>query len=232
MPYSRSRARVSFDSNLDKLLSLSRKASYRNKGFSYDHQNLIYQSGIFLACASIEEYLKNFIEDLIFEYRSNGAVLGELPDNIRALVLLLGQKDIFKTYVFNGDETKSLKKLHPSSPLYRISNNNTPIGNQVKAKFVIGTKKYPSVKNLKILYNRLGINNILQQAHARGQRDYTNQLESFLSIREAISHQAPPSLTFDDIKRNFGNIRSLINSLDRIKYSHVVKHSSNNYWPD
>ena len=232
MPYSKSRSRVSFEANLKNLLSLSKEASYKNRGFNYDHQNLIYQSGIFLVCASIEEYLKNFIEDLLFEYRTNGAMLNELPDNIRALMMLTSQKDTFKTFVFNGDEPRALKKLQVNSSLYNFMNDSDVYINHFNAKSVIGTKKYPSVKNLKILYNRLGIPNILHSATVRGQTDYKTQLESFLSVREAISHQAPPQLTYTDVKRHFENIKALINILDRIKFSHIVSISNDSYWPD
>lgn len=232
MPYSKSRSRVSFESNLSNLLSLSRKASYKNSTFSYDYQNMIYQSSIFLVCASIEEYIKSFIEDLIFEYRSKSATLGEIPQNSKTLALLNNQQHIFKSYVFNGDEARTLKKLQVNENIFAVLDESAILNYEVVAKTIIGTKKYPSLKNLKVLYNRIGITDIMAEANRRGARDFKSQLESFLNIREAISHQAPPPLTFTDVLRNFNNIKSLINYIDRIKYTHINKISGSNYWPN
>lgn len=232
MPYSKSKSRVNFEENLKRLRSLARTASYKKSGFSYDHKNLICQSSIFLACASIEEYLKIFIEDLLYEFNHNSANVSELPDNFRALKLLLSQQHIFKNYVFNGDEPKSLKAINKAWDKYEIIHDNKEVSKHIHPQDIIGTKKYPSVKNLKILYNRFGIKDIFKAVQLRAKKDYKPSLESFLSIREAISHQAAPQVTYEDVKRNFENIQGLVNHLDRIKYSHFCKISGEKYWPN
>ena len=232
MPYSKSRSRQSFELNLKRLQELSKTASFKKSNFSYDHQNLICQSAIFLACASIEEYLKNFFEDLIFEYKKQSIQLSGLPENLRALKLLISQSHIFKSFVFNGDESKSLTAINRSWGNYEITNDAKTLTHHVKAQDIIGTRKYPSVRNLKTLYNRIGIENVLHQIEVKGQKDYQSQLESFLSIREAISHQAAPTVTHSDVVRHFKNIKELINQLDRIKYSHITKISGEKYWPN
>ncbi len=231
MPYSKSRSRQSFELNLKKLRELSKTASYKKSQFSYDHKNLVCQSAIFLACASIEEYLKNFFEDLIFEFKSNSAKLSEVPSNARVLKLLNSQTQIIKSFVFNGDETKTIKSLNNSWSNYEIIDDNKILTHHITARDIIGTKKYPSSKNLKVLYNRIGIPDILKIIEAKGHKDYKSLLESFLSVREAISHQAAPTVTYDDVKRHFKNILDLINQMDRVKYSHIVKISGDKFWP-
>lgn len=232
MPYSKSKSRIGFEENLKKLKNLAKTASYKKSNISYDHKNLICQSSIFLACASIEEYLKNFIEDLVYEFKQNSANISELPDNFRALKLLLSQEHIFKNYVFNGDEPKSLKAINKAWNNYEIIHDDKEISFHITARDIIGTKKYPSVKNLKILYNRFGIKDIFSLLHKKAQKDFKPPLESFLSIREAISHQAAPTVTYDDVKRHFENINDFINYLDRIKYSHLCEVSDQKYWPN
>jgi len=232
MPYSKSRSRKGFESNLSKLKSLSLNASYKKTNIKYEHRVLIYQSAIFLASASIEEYIKNFFEDLIFEYKSKDAILSDIPENIRALKLLTSQMNIFKTYVNTGDEARSIKAITKAWDNYDIVDNSLKLEYHIKSRDIIGTKKYPSIKNLKILYNRLGINDIIKALEKKGKKDYKSQLESFLSIREAISHQAAPSLTYTDVKRNFENLSDIINQLDRLKYSQIIKLSGNKFWPN
>ena len=94
----------------------------------------------------------------------------------------------------------------------------------------MATNKYPSVKNLKILYIRIGINDIFNEVARRGQKDYKSQLESFLSIREAIAHQEAPVMTFQDVERHLDNLIDFINKIDRVVYSHITKISGEGYW--
>lgn len=231
MSYQKSRARTAFEQSVRDLLRLSRFASLKKNRFSYDHQNLIYQSAIFRACAAIEEYLKTFSEDLLFSFKAQGAKLSDIPTNVRASTLLYRQAESFKTYILHGDEVAMLKRLQPSASVFSVCRDHDLLVNQVGKNDILGTKKYPSIKNLKIVYNRLGISDIMQEAHKRGRKDYTGRLESFLSVREAISHQLPPSLTFQDVDRHFANIIELLNQFDRITFSHLAKVSDKKYWP-
>ena len=231
MPYSKSRSRCNFEDLLGTLLRLSREASFKKSGFSYEHQNLIYQATIFSICAGIEEYSKTFFEDYIYECQSIKVSLNRIPFNLRSMSLLSEQKDLFKYYIFNGDESKTLKKINDSKSTYNVMQDNTVITQNIRAGTILGTNKYPSIKNLKIVYNRIGISDIFQELHRRSKVDITSQLKSFLDIREAISHQTPPPLTYDDIKRHLKNLKNIINFLDRIKYSQLSKISGHNCWP-
>ncbi len=231
MSYKKSRARVTFEANASALLRLSRFASLKKNGFSYDHQNLIFQSAVFRVCAAIEEYLKTFSEDLFFSYTSQGAKLADIPSNIRAATLLNRQSEIFKSYILSGDEVATLKKLQPSANTFHVCFDDDLLVKQIGKGDILGTKKYPSLKNLKIIYNRLGITDIMTEAHKRGKKDYTSRHESFLSVREAISHQLPPPLTFQDVDRHFSNLVELLNQFDRISYSHISKISKSKFWP-
>jgi hypothetical protein len=231
MAYSKSRSRCSFEELLKKLLLLSRTASYKSSGFSYEHQNLIYQAAIFSICAGIEEYSKNFFEDYIFECTRGEVKLDKLPINLRLMSLLRGQKDIFKQHLFNGNEAKTLIKMASSMSVYEVLEDDSVLNRSIVAGTVLGTNKYPSIKNLKIVYNRIGIEDIFLELHRKSRSDITSQLSSFLDIREAISHQTPSSLTYTDIKRHLSNLKNIINYLDRIKYSHLSKISGAGCWP-
>ncbi|NQY07825.1 MAG: hypothetical protein HRT68_16910 [Flavobacteriaceae bacterium] len=231
MSYSKSRSRCSFDELLIKLLKLSREASYKKSGFSYEHQNLIYQAAIFSVCAGIEEYSKNFFEDYIFECKKENITFDKIPDNLRSMSLLREQKDLFKHNIFNGDEAKTLNKINMTRSVYDVMKDDCVINNNIRAGTILGTNKYPSIKNLKIVYNRIGIPDIFKELHLKSGTDITSQLKSFLDIREAISHQTPSPLTYNDIKRHLNNLKNIINYLDRVKYTKLLKISGSKCWP-
>lgn len=230
MPYSKSRARKDFETESKKLLKLAKRVSFKSSPLTYDHNQLINQSCIFLLSARIEDFTKNLIEDLIYSYRTNGATLGHIPKNTRTKVLLDKQVNHFRNYYNSSDERALLKNILISNPTYQITDDSVPFTNHVHSSNIIGGNKYPSIKNLKILYHRLGINDIITDINLKSKKDLKTAIESFLSLRESIAHQGAPAITFSDIERHFKNINEAINYIDRTVYSHIKKESGEQYW--
>lgn len=230
MPYSKSRARKDFEMESNKLLKLAKKVSFKSSPLTYDHKQLINQSCIFLLSARIEDYTKNLIEDLIYSYRTNGAILEHIPKNVRTKVLLDKQVNHYRTYYNSSDEKVLIKNISIDNHFYQLLDDSVAFSTQVHPSNIIGTNKYPSIKNLKILYNRLGIKDIINELHKKAKKDITTAIESFLSLRESIAHQGAPAITFNDIERHFKNINEAINYLDRVVYSHIKKESGEIYW--
>jgi len=111
MPYTKSEAREEFESESNKLLKLAKKISYKSSPLTYDHKQLINQSCIFLLSARIEDYTKSLIENLIYSYRTNGAVLSNIPKNIRTKTLLDKQVHHYRNYYNSSDERTLLKNI-------------------------------------------------------------------------------------------------------------------------
>jgi hypothetical protein len=230
MAYSRSNAREEFESEASKLKKLAKKVSYLSSPFSYDHKQLIYQSCIFLLSARIEDYTKNFIESIFFNYKIKGATLSQIPENSRIKALIEIQKVHFKNFYNQEDEKKLIKNLSLKSGTYNLVFDNVIYTNQVKAGHVIGTNKYPSIKNLNKVYNRLGIDDIVVKINIKAKKDLKTSFESFLSLRESIAHQSTSNLTYLDIERNFNNVLEFVQYIDRIVYSHICEISSSQFW--
>ncbi|WP_343703226.1 HEPN domain-containing protein [Chitinophaga sp.] len=230
MPYSKSRARKEFEIEVNKLLKLAKKVSYKSSPLTYGHKQLVNQSCIFLLSARIEDFTKNLIEDLLYSYRSKGATLNAIPRNIRTKTLLDRQVNFYRSYYNSSDERSLLKSISIDSPYYGIIDNAANFTNQVFPTNIIGTNKYPSIKNLQILYFRVGINNIISDLNRKARKDIKTNIESFLSLREAIAHQGAPAVTFNDVERHFKNMVEAINYLDRVVYSHIRKESGDKYW--
>lgn len=230
MSYAKSRARKDFEIESNKLVKLAKKVSFKSSPLSYEHKQLINQSCIFLLSARIEDYSKNLIEDLIYSYRTNGALLKQIPKNVRTKVLLDKQLNHYRTYYNSSDEKALLRNISIDNPCYQMLDDTVAFSTQVQSSNIIGTNKYPSIKNLKILYNRVGIYDIINEIHRKAKKDITTGIESFLSLRESIAHQGAPAITFIDIERHFKNINEAINYLDRVVYSHIKKESGDIYW--
>lgn len=230
MPYTKSQARIDFETGTKSLKQVAKKVSYNSSPLKYEQKLLIFQSTMFLMSAKIEEYTKVLIEKIIFNYRSKNALMSEIPENIRTKVLIDNQLVHYKNFNHNSDERKLLDKINCSKSYYEILNPSNRFSNSINSKNVLATNKYPSIKNFKILYFRIGINDIFNEIAIRGRKDYKSQLESFLSIREAIAHQEAPVLTFQDVERHLDNLIDLINKIDRVVYSHIIKISGENYW--
>lgn len=230
MPYNKSQARIDFETGTKSLKQVAKKVSYSSSPLNYDQKLLIFQSTIFLMSAKIEEYTKALIENLIFNYKSKVAVMSEIPENIRTKVLIDNQLVHYQNFNFNKDEKKLLEKISCTKSYYELLNLTNTFSNSINSKSVLGNNKYPSVKNLKILYLRIGIKDIFNNIQIHGQKDYKSQLESFLSIREAIAHQQAPVMTFQDVERHLNNLLDLINKIDRVVYSHIVNVSGERFW--
>jgi len=231
MSYSKSSARIEFESEALKLKNLAQKISYNYSPLSYDHKQLIFQSCIFLLCARIEDYTKNFLENILYNYRTKGAKLKDLPENTRIKTIIDHQKDHFKSFYNQEDEKKLIGKLSFSSNIsYQLIFDENPFTNQIRVGNIIATNKYPSIKNLNKVYNRLGIDNITSKINIKASKDLKTSFESFLSLRESIAHQSTTSITIDDVKRHFLNVIEYINYIDRIVYSHICKTSKSIFW--
>lgn len=230
MPYSKSRARRDYELESAKLIKLSKKVSYKSSPLSYDHKQLINQSCIFLLSARIEDYTKNLIEDLLYSYRTNGATLKNIPKTIRTKTLLDKQVNHYRTYYNSSDEKTLIRNISIENGFYNLVDDTIEFTNQIHPSNIIGTNKYPSIKNLKILYNRIGINDIISELNRKARKDIKTGIESFLSLRESIAHQGAPAITFGDIERHFRLINEAINYIDRVVYSHIKKESGEVYW--
>lgn len=231
MPYSKSRARQEFENKSVELISLARQISYKNVALSYEHKNLIFQSTIVLLCSSLEEYLRVFVEDLFFNYKSLSAAISEIPVNPRTFSLFHKQRTIYEGFINNRDEFKTLDRLNITNQhLYSVMDSTQTFVNHIDSKIIVNDKKYPSPKNLKILFNRIGIKSIFNETDRIGKKNYELLLRSFLDVRETIAHQESTDLTFADVKRNFKNITDLLDKLDRASYRHICNISGHKYW--
>ena len=234
MSYTKSTARQVYENFSNQLMSLAKSTEkIRIPILTYDHKNLIYQSLIVLLCSAIEEYHKNFIEDWFFKLKASNVPMEKIPLNARMYGLLYNTENYYKNLFYDRNKEKDiLEKLANNKGLLKKYVDDAELFDMHWfAKSVWNNKKYPSTKNVSILYNRLGISNIFDVLARLKHKDYKMQLESFLSIRESITHEGAGAVTYTDVKNHICFINELIYLLDKELYKHCCTIAGSVYWP-
>jgi hypothetical protein len=228
MPYSISLARQQFSVELALMLSTCKSASLKRSGFSNYAKEMLYQAAIFKASAFLEEYLKGVIDDWIFLIISNNYKCQNLPENMKWFFVTNSLESGYKSYFYQPNELILINSSKRNPHFSLLSSGDIP--KKLLNTDKITNKKYPSVKNIRSLFIRIGIENIFSLIDRKLRTNSSLQLESFLSIREAIAHQAPPSLTYNDIKKYLDDLKVFVGVIDRVLYSHVLRYTGNNCW--
>lgn len=233
MSYAKSKNRIDYENLSVNLRSLANSTDRLTIGLTYEHKNLIYQALIVLLSSAIEEYNRSVIEDWFYQLRIQNAQMGQLPVNSRMFGLLHRAAPHFRSYLYKVEnESKLIEQLDRArNDISNLVNDNATFTAQYLSKELWGDKKYPSIKNMGVLYNRIGIEDIFGRLSLRYHRDYKNKLSSLLSIREAIAHTGLRTVTYTDIIDQIDFVDELINRLDRVLYTHFSLVAGSQYWP-
>lgn len=234
MSYTKSSARQGYDSFSMQLLSLAKSTEkISSPALTYAHKNLIYQSIVVLLSSSIEEYHKTFIEDWFYKLKSSNVTMAKLPDNVKIYGLLHSTEQLYRGFLYDREnEKETIEKLvKVKRSLKKYVDDTEQFDINWLAKNVWGNKKYPSIKNIVTLYNRLGIPNIFQVLAVRKHKDYKTLLDSFMSVRESIAHQGAGDVTFVDVQKHIKLINELIYLFDKELYKNCCRVAGAAYWP-
>lgn len=234
MSYAKSNSRVVFDNYTTQLLSVAKTTNRIPLGvLSYAHKNVIYQSLIVLLSSAIEEYHKTFLEDWFFKLRTSRVTMDKIPVNSRMFGFLTATEHHYKSFLYNREGEKDIiKSLVKQKGLLKKYIDDVEVFDLSKFEVaILNKKKYPSTKNVEILYNRLGIPSIFNALSMMGHRDYKTQLDSFLSIRESIAHVGAGAVTFTDVKNQIAFLQEFIYLLDKELYKHCCRVAGAVYWP-
>jgi hypothetical protein len=230
MPYTVSLARSEFLKQTDTLVLHARAGTNKKSGTMPTHiMQLVFQAAIFRTSALFEEYLKDSVSDWFLLADKSGLTCSSMPVNLKWFLVSQAHSPAYREFYFQNDEKKLLEKLNVAPPNILLSASD-PIAGILNSDIVIGNRKYPSIKNIKALFNRIGVPNIFDRLDAITRRDSEKILQSFLDIREAIAHQSPQSLTDSEVKTHIRNVQGIVRALDRVLYSHVMAHHGRKCW--
>lgn len=231
MPYVKSAARQEFDTVVKGLLSLARSSSYKSVSFPHDVRQCVYRNAIFQVSAALEEYFRSVLEDWLHELRVNGKSVSEAPRELILWAFGKKQKSAFQYFLLDGDEGEFVAKLAAIAELPRFLDPGEILSGAITSAEHVRDRKYPSIKNLSVLFKRFGIRDIFKLIHKTARRDYKKVLESFSDVRTEIAHQHPvPDITLDDVKLHLEGLTGFVAAIDRVLCAHVRAVSGNVCW--
>lgn len=228
MPYKRSSHRVDFDQRVDFLLKKARRAQ-RFRASDADIRDLVFQCTIFQTNAAMETYLRLLIESWAHEIRSHkrGKVT---PTSTRAFLTLKNLEKPFAKYHFDGDEKVLAATLQRQSDLWPFMLGVDELPSLFSGVALHDKTAYPSAKNIRRLFARLGIDDMMGRLSKNLHRDVDILISDFQSVRTALAHSLPPSITILDVEKLLADAKALVGSIDRIFHKHVMTHGGPNCW--
>ena len=229
MPYARSLARQDFLRGTQHILQVTRQATLKKTGLPTTVTDMLFQAVIFKACAQLEEYLKDVISDWLFNAAKRKCFASSLPEDLRWFCVSQAHLAHYRQFMNTPDELRLVDALK-GKVQNRLLDDQAPIDGTLFPQSVVGDRKYPSTKNIRTLFNRIGLRNVLDLVNKRTRRNCVLMLESFLSVREAIAHQDPPALTYADVRTHTRNVQRFVDAVDHILYSHVIFHHGCDCW--
>lgn len=229
MPYFRSVYRKSFDEQVNFLVRKARRA-HRLKDSDSDIRDMVFQSAVFRAGAATETYITLLIEAWLQKLKACGKD-SCAPLSTNAFYASVRLRNAFAKYQLSGDERELLIYLQNEKDLWPLLAGNGTFPHFFEGKTLHSDTAYPSLKNLKKLFFRVGINNMTDRLSRNLSRDVENLIESFQGIRTALAHSFPPSITIGDVEVLLSDSKLLVGAIDRIFHGHVIKHGGSQCWP-
>lgn len=229
MRYKRSIHRNDFDKRLAFLLRKCRRAS-RLRSSDADIRDLVFQCAILQTSAAIEQYLKLLIESWAQNVRIHSRA-NRVPVAARVFLASTRLDRHFSEYIVNRYEAELLEKLSKESTLlWKLILGDIESSSIFDGKQIYREVSYPSSKNIKRLFSRLGISNIYDLISKEMKKDSETAVDGFQSIRTALAHSEPPNITIKDVEDKLNDMRLLVGAIDQIFYRRVVSNCGKDCW--
>lgn len=227
----RYRCSVARSEALDRLQNLKSGAALASKrSIPVIVRDMTYQSAIFQASSTLEEYLKQIFDHWLFELKRQSRPGSSIPARTRFAYIGRELTDTFSLFVHSGDEGKLAKKIQARSDIIDFAMGRAGVLPHLTGEIANKDKKYPSPKNVKALYARIGCDNIFGQLSRNLGADAELKLQAFNDIRTSIAHGTPPSLTLLDVRRNLDDVAAIIKSLDKISHKEFSRDFGGGVW--
>jgi hypothetical protein len=228
MRYSVSATRVDFEERIESLLAACRRASKLPTSENV-LQTMVYQCAVFQTSAALETYIKLLIESWI-QLLKNQNKGSQIPDATAGFIYASKIRRSFHRFIHDNDEGAVNKAVFDVHSHWPVLNKIDEVPSFFDGKIIHDKVAYPSLKNLKRLFNRLGIPGIEDKVGQVLRRDAAVMIENFQSVRTSLAHSAPITVTIVDVKRLLDEMRSLVRALDRIFFKHVMSHGGPTCW--
>ncbi|RYZ65603.1 MAG: hypothetical protein EOP09_13995, partial [Proteobacteria bacterium] len=106
----------------------------------------------------------------------------------------------FNKYAYTNDERALYSHIEGEVELWPMMSGAAALPGYFEGKALHDGSSYPSGKNLKKVFARVGIDNMLDRISSNLGRDAEVLIEGFQSVRTALAHSSPPALTVADVE--------------------------------
>ncbi len=230
MPYSTTAARNKALLRVKNLRVPFVYAKVRTRKLPTYVRDAVFQNCVFQLSAVFEDYIFDLLSGWFLKLQSNGANAGALPALTRSLAIIKSQEENFRRYIGDRDEATLAANIFGNPGVYLLMQDTEAIPSVDLDNLILKDKKFPSVRNLNVIFKRVGLPKISQEISRRTRLTFELNWQSFMDIRNALAHESPPSITDEDVDRYFSQIKKWVNAVDRTVYSHVVAVSGSGYW--
>jgi hypothetical protein len=228
MPYTRSVHRKEFEARLGYLASECLLAEKLGAGHP-NIRDMVFQCAIFQTSAAMETYLRLLIESWVQALKTQAKGLS-LPAVSRGFLATKRFESYFARYAFNKDEAKISADIPNEHQQWPILNPQPALPPHLDGKAFHDQTAYPSFKNIKRLFRRVGIAKPEAELNKYLKGDVETLIEGFQSVRTAIAHSSPPPLTVKDVKKLLNDNIKLVRCIDRMFFRHVIAHGGQSCW--
>ncbi|CAO4180167.1 RiboL-PSP-HEPN domain-containing protein [Methylorubrum populi] len=233
MPYRRSVFRVEFERRVAELREQSRKANSLPKELGDQNlaevRDMVFQCAIFQTSAALETYLKLIIESWVQALRRHSK--GEhLPAEVRASFARRRLTPYFKRFAYSEEETSLHQAINAEADLWTFLKGGQNLPDFFDGRGLHEACAYPSHKNMRRLFARLGIPDFDARLGRTMRRDVEALIVAFQDIRTALAHAAPPRITLKDVKERLDDQVRLVSAIDRILFNHITRHGGPECW--
>lgn len=231
MPYKRSTARLQFDASLEMLKDTVILAEV-TPGVPSPVFDSVLGFSIVNAWGLFEVYQEDLIKGWAVKVQSAGVTFDKLPANLRDFIL--SSKELRRTiFQFGASQDES---AHLSKVVEILGRGDFAAASQ-SAVFGLDMSdvlecKYPSPKNIRKLYNRLGVPRVMVELNARARSNIEGDLTAINDIRSEIVHEClSPALSAGDIILYLNKLKNAVSHLDRLLCNRFSGFTGYGTWP-
>jgi len=155
-----------------------------------------------------------------------------VPIEARALFARKRLNPYFRKFAFVEEESALHKSIAEEADLWSFLVGGPSLPPFFDGRAIHEACAYPSFKNIKRLFGRVGIVDIEARLNRALRGDLETLVGNFQDLRTALAHSAPPSITMKDVRDRLKDQVKLVSAIDKILHSHIMNHGGPACWAE